>query len=358
MRPQKISERLEEVLFLTRTNPTSYPVRIWQFLHGSRLVAVLSVATVIVSFGSSLHYGTDLNELEVLFFFCAALCLYAEAMDFWTTKRRRLETVTIGLIEVAKAIERVSSPELLLKMEKTAHTSKLIVISYSIDCFLILVLFMVYPLQHGNLALDIPYLSHDKHVYYVLWGLEEVLLAVGALVYCSSLTYFIEVSMLLSCLYDILSANFEEDKVSSCIRIHQSLVDVSLMFQAVLSRSLSTFAWCSTPLIIEITCLVLLSENPEPMFIVALGTCFVAYYGACVLSDLVAVSYESVATGIYRSGWTERNPLTQRDLFLVILVSQKTLSWKAGIIGKLKKGHFTTVINRWYQSVHALLSLN
>ena len=54
--------------------------------------------------------------------------------------------------------------------------------------------------------------------YCALW--EELLLAVGAVTYFSLLSYYIEVSVLLSCLYKILSANFEEGRVCFCIRIH------------------------------------------------------------------------------------------------------------------------------------------
>jgi len=358
LRPQKISERLENILFFTRSRPKNNPVRVWQFFHGSKFLGALSIATSVTSFGSSLCYGTDLMELEILFFFCSALFTYGESIDFWNSRRRRLESVTVGLIAVAKSIESLSSKKILLKMERTTHLCRLLVMVYSIDCILILLLFMIYPLQHGKLAADIPYLSHDKHIYYVLLCLEELLLAVGAVTYFSLLSYYIEVSVLLSCLYKILSANFEEGRVCCCIRIHQSLVEVSKMFQGLFSRSLSMFSGCFSALMVGLTCIVLLSEYPEPMFIVALGTCFLAYYAVCYFSEHVAVSYEAVATAVYRSKWVDSNAQIRMDLSLVILMSQKNLYWKAGIFGELKRSQYITVLNRWYQTVQAILNLS
>jgi len=95
------------------------------------------------------------------------------------------------------------------------------------------------------------------------------------------------------------------------------------MFQGVISRSLSMFSGCFSALMIGLTCIVLLSEYPKPMFIAAPGTCFLAYNPVCYFSGHVAVSYEAVATAVYRSKWVDSSAQTRRDLSLVILMSQK-----------------------------------
>jgi len=62
----------------------------------------------------------------------------------------------------------LSSKKILMKMERTTDLCRLLVMVYSIDCILILLSFMFYPLQHGKLAANMPYLSHDQHIYCVL----------------------------------------------------------------------------------------------------------------------------------------------------------------------------------------------
>jgi len=331
-------------------------MQLWHILNGSKLAAALSLFMAI-SGCASLYFKMDHFSLlfSIGFYTLVASLLHL------SSSREKYMLVLHTLIEAAQDLETHVNHRQMRKMMKFTRALRILLAFHFVELCFHIVMVCGIPLLRRTLGAPMPFLPVDPMYFWSSFVIESIVATMGILAFSSAFGFIIEVSLCLTCLFDILGECFREvtncETVPSLIRIHQLLLDASTTFKNTVPDICFNIVWNALFMTIIVTYVV--TAVSFQMYMVAVVASFFAWFcAACLLGQLVAKSSFGISFSVYESDWIYTLSQLRKDLSLIILRSkQKPACLEAGLFGNLDFKKILWFIENWYKMVQALLNL-